>query len=90
VRDGQPDLVVSRVHHDDVIGIALEPVAIPVDPLRGSVGDPSGTISQRAHEKVHLETERDEEHEEKRDRVPQLGWPEYPREDEGDESDPHP
>ena len=46
-----------------------------------------GGTPKRADQELDLEPERDEEHDENRDGVAQLGRPENPREDEDDERD---
>ena len=86
VRDGEPHLVVTVLHDDDVVRLALESVAVAVDLLRSSVGARSwSTASQRADEEVHLEADREEEHEEDGDAVAQLARTENPGEHEDDE-----
>ena len=69
--------------------VQLEPVALAVDLLRPAVGRPALALAERAHEEAQLEPERDEEHGQDRNRVPQLARPEDPHEHEQRQRDVH-
>ena len=70
VEDGEPALVVALLDDDYVLGVPIESVALAVDLLRPSIGSPCRAGAQRAHEKLHFEPDREEEHDEYRNRIP--------------------